>query len=134
VSTAPRSWSVAALAFAFGLLAACTCVRRDSRRTLDLLDTNLTPASSAWRAVLLPVAIPVGCSALLADSIVVNPIHAIDDAWGDTVELLWTWREESTLRRVLFTPLAALGTPIVFACDWLGRSCLPLSPRQEAER
>ncbi len=119
---------------AIGSFAACTCVRDDSRRTLDLLDKNLTPASPTWRAVLLPVAIPVGFAGLLLDSAVVNPVCALDDAWGDTVELLWTWRDESTLRRVLFTPLAALGTPIVFACDWLGRSCLPVPPRKESQQ
>jgi hypothetical protein len=116
-----------------GLLAACTCIRRDSRRTLDLLDHNLTPADATWRLVLLPVAIPVGFGGLLADSAIVNPIYALDDAWDDTSELLWTWRGESTLRRVLFTPLAVLGTPVVFGCDWLLRSCLPLPPRKEVK-
>jgi len=129
-----RSRHLLLAVLAAGQLAGCTCLRSDSRRTLDLLDRNLTPASPTWRAVLLPVAIPVGFGGLLADGVVVNPVYALDDAWGDTVELLWTWREESALRRVLFTPLAALGTPVVFACDWLGRSCLPLPPRQEAER
>jgi hypothetical protein len=114
-----------------GLLAACTAVR-DGRRTLDWLDANLTPSSPAARGVLLPVAIPVGVVGLLTDVLLVNPVLAIDDAWGDTTDLLWTSQEESTLRRVLFTPLAAVATPFVFAGDWLGRSLLPLPPRREA--
>lgn len=110
----------------------CTAVRKDSRRTLDSLDANLTPASPTARAVLLPVAIPVGFGGLLTDTLLVNPAFAIDDAWLDTVDLLWTPRDESPLRRALFTPLAALATPVVFAGDWLGRCVFPIAPRQES--
>jgi hypothetical protein len=109
-------------------------MHRDSRRTLHLLDENLTPASPTARQLALPLAIPVGFAALVVDSVLVNPVCAIDDAWGDTVELLWTPRGESALRRTVFTPLAATATPLVFAGDWLLRSLLPLPPRQpEAE-
>lgn len=112
----------------------CTAVREDSRRTLDSLDGNFTPASPTTRTVLLPVAIPVGFCGLLTDTLLVNPAFAIDDAWRDTVDLLWTPRDESPLRRALFTPLAALATPLVFAGDWLGRSVFPIPPRQESEQ
>lgn len=77
------------------------------------------------------MAIPVGFGALLGDSLVVNPAFAIDDAWLDTVDVLWTPDDESPLRRALFTPLAALATPLVFAGDWLGRCVLPLPPHKE---
>ncbi|MEO6595050.1 MAG: hypothetical protein ABIP94_09895 [Planctomycetota bacterium] len=107
------------LAVACGaMLTACTAVRSDSRRTADWLDGSLTPSSEAARNLLLPVAVPVGFMGLLTDTLLVNPYCAIDDAWGDTCELLWTPREESTLRRVLFTPLAAIATPFVFGGDW----------------
>ena len=111
--------------------AGCTTSRDDSRRTLDLLDANLTPGSPVARGLLLPVAIPVGFAGLVCDTVVVNPVCAIDDAWLDTTDLLWTSRDESTLRRTLFTPLAALATPLVFGLDWLWRSLVPLAPRRE---
>ena len=129
VSRSLRQW--AAAGSFVGLFAACTAVR-DHRHTLDWLDATLTPTSPTARGLLLPVAIPVGCVGLLADVLLVNPVLAIDDAWGDTTDLLWTSQEESVLRRVLFTPIAAVATPFVFAGDWLGRSLLPLEPRREA--
>jgi hypothetical protein len=113
---------------------ACTVVRHDGRRTLQWLDATATPSSPVARALLLPVAIPVGGVGLLADALVRNPAHAVDDAWADTSTLLWTSREESALRRALFTPLAAVATPVVFACDWLCRCILPLSPAAEGSR
>lgn len=112
-------------------LCGCTTVRDDSRRTLDWLDASLVPESNAARIALLPLAVPVGFGGLVFDTVVVNPVYAVDDAWGDTVELLWTSREESALRRALFTPLAALGTPFVFAGDWLWRCVVPTGPRPD---
>lgn len=122
-----------ALALALGAAAACTAVRKDSRRTMDALDANFTPVSPAARACLLPVAIPVGFGALLTDTALVNPAYAIDDAWLDTVEALWTPHDESPLRRALFMPFAAVATPVVFGGDWLGRSVLPIAPRREGQ-
>ena len=112
--------------------AGCTTMRDDSRRTLGWLDASLTPEAPAARGALLPLAIPVGFAGLCCDTLVVNPACAIDDAWGDTVELLWTSDEESPLRRALVTPLAALATPFVFAGGWLWRSVVPQSPRAAA--
>lgn len=123
----------AALAALLSAAAACTAVRKDSRRTLDGLDATFTPSSPTARACLLPVAIPVGFGGLLCDTLVVNPVAAIDDAWLDTVDVLWTPREESPLRRALFLPFAVVATPVVFGGDWLGRSLLPIAPRTAAK-
>ena len=113
------------------LLAGCTTVRDDSRRTLDWLDGSFTPGSAGARGALLPVAIPVGFTGLVCDTVVVNPVCAVDDAWGDTVELLWTSKDESPLRRALFVPVATVSTPFVFAGDWLWRSIVPTAPRAD---
>lgn len=104
-----------------------------SRRTLDLCDANLAPApeSTTTRGLLLPVAVPFGFVAGVVDTVAVNPVCAIDDAWLDTVDLLWRSRDESALRRTLFVPLAALVTPIVFGGDWLGRCVFPIPPRMD---
>ena len=107
----------------------CTAFDSDHRRTLDWLDRTFTPSSSGARAALLPVAIPVGLVGLATDAVIVNPVMAIDDAWGDTVELLWTPEDETPLRRALIAPLAALATPVVFASDWLWRCLWPIDPR-----
>lgn len=115
-----------------GLAAGCTVFDSDQRRTLDWLDESITPPSDGARYALLPVAIPVGLVGLASDMLVVNPVMSIDDAWGDTVELLWTPDpEETALRRALVAPLAAIATPVVFAGDWLGRCLFPIDPRDE---
>lgn len=121
------------LVVAMACTAGCTMFDRDNRRTLNLLDANVAPSSTAGRVALLPVAIPVGCVALVADAVVVHPVTAIDDAWGDTVEALWSSRNESPLREVVFTPLAAVATPVVFAGDWLWRCLWPIDPREPDE-
>lgn len=106
---------------------------RDNRRSLNLLDENLVPESTAGKVALAPVALPVGTAAFVADLMLVHPACTIDDAWLDTVDLLWTSREESTLRRVLFMPLAAAATPLVFVGDWAGRWLFPIPERRPVE-
>ncbi|MCR9247854.1 MAG: hypothetical protein NXI31_22730 [bacterium] len=115
-------------------LSGCTVFDDDHRRTLNWLDESLTPESAGTRYALLPVAVPVGVVGLASDMLVVNPVLAIDDAWGDTVELLWTPDEDSSnLRRVLVAPFTALATPVVFAGDWLARCLFPIDPREDEE-
>ena len=63
------------------------------------------------------MALALCTTAFAADLTVVHPVASIDDAWDDTADLLWTPRGESTLRKVLFVPVAALATPVVFAAD-----------------
>ena len=110
-------------------LGACTMFEDDYRRTLNLLDADFTPDSTAGKVALAPIALPVGLLAFVADAVIVHPITCIDDAWLDTVELLWDSEDETTLRWALMTPISALATPLVFAGDLLVRWTLPLSQR-----
>jgi hypothetical protein len=112
-------------------LGGCAVAKRANRRTLNALDAHATPASEPARWLLAPVAFPAGVLAVVADAFVVHPATVFDDAWYDTVDLLWTSREESRFRRALFLPLAALATPFVYAGDWLGRAALAIPPRDE---
>jgi hypothetical protein len=105
-------------------------LERDNRRLVSWLDESLTPTSSAARSALLPVAVPLGTAALGADALVIHPVSVVPDAFGDAVELLWTSDEESSLRKALFTPLAAAATPAVFAGAWLFRATWPVRPRE----
>lgn len=101
----------------------------DYRRTLNLLDDDFTPDSTAGKIALAPIALPVGVLAFVADAAIVHPITCIDDAWLDTVELLWDSQDETTLRWALMTPISALATPLVFAGDLVVRWTLPLPQR-----
>lgn len=119
----PRSLALAILLST----TACSMLRESNRRTLDLLDRELTPESTAAKVPLFPVALPIGIAAFAADLAIVHPVATVDDAWDDTEELLWRPRDESALRRVLFVPLATLATPVVFLGDWFGRWLLPIT-------
>lgn len=115
------------------VMAGCTTLRTENRRTLDLCDAQLAPDAATARWLLLPITLPVGLAAGVVDTVLVNPVCALDDAWHDTHDLLWVSREESTLRRVLFTPLAAAATPFVFGSDWLFRVLAPMRTREPGQ-
>ena len=132
ISTMKR-FTLIAVVVAAVFSSSCTVFDRDHRRTLDWLDQSLTPSSQTARVLLLPVSIPVGVAGLVLDVALVNPVRAIDDAWADTVDVLWTAENETSLRRVLIAPLSAIATPIVFGFDWFWRCLWPLEPNKEDE-
>ena len=119
------------LCCALPLLAGCAFFAEENRRTLNALDAHLAPQSIAGRWALAPVALPVGGVGFAADVAVVHPASAVDDAWGDTVEWLWTPRNETRFRRTVLLPLVTLATPVVFVSDWVWRSVFAISPREE---
>ena len=91
--------------------AGCAIFDSDNRRTLNLLDEYLTPEDPAAKWALAPVALPAGLAAAAVDAAIVHPINTIDDAWGDTAELLWSSHDESKFRRAVFAPVAVVATP-----------------------
>lgn len=112
------------------LLPACAMAERDNRRTLNAMDASLAPAAAGARWAAAPLALPAGLVGLAADALVVHPACSLDDAWGDTVEWLWTPDpDESRFRRAVLLPLVTLATPPVFLGDWLGRALLAIPPR-----
>ena len=111
----------------------CAMAIEDNRRTLSWLNTHATPESTTGKVALAPLALPAGVTAFAADALLVHPAMVVDDAWGDTVELLWTTEDETRFRRVLLTPLAALATPFVFAGDWAGRALFAIPEREPEE-
>ncbi|HLU40287.1 MAG TPA: hypothetical protein VK081_12950 [Planctomycetota bacterium] len=122
-----------AAALLLALLAGCAVLKERNRRTLNLID-GVAPGSPTLRWAALPVTLPLGVGALVADAAVVHPIAAIDDAWGDMTEWLWETHEESLLRAVAMTPLRVLATPPVFALRWATRALFPVEPREKPRR
>jgi hypothetical protein len=117
------------------LLCLCSCAmgNPDNRRLLNLLDARLIPTSNTGRLAMLPVALPTALAALVADAALLHPTSAVDDAWGDTREFLWTpTADESAIRRAVKVPLAAVATPAVFVGDWLWRCLFDVDPRIES--
>ena len=71
-------------------------------------------------------ALPVGVAAGVADAVVVHPLTQVDEAWRDTLDVLWDYDQSSSFRQVLLTPLSVLATPLVFAGDWFCRAVFDL--------
>lgn len=124
----------AALALALTLLCSCAVMAEENRRALNALDASIAPTTTSGRWALSPIALPTGIVTLVVDAVLVHPSTVWDDAWGDTVELLWTPRDESRLRRALLLPLVTLATPFVYVGDGLGRAIFAIPPREESER
>ncbi len=123
MSTNPcAAFRVAALLLAAPLTVGCAFAERDNRRTLNYLDAHVAPKSAAARWALSPVALPAAIGAGALDAAVVHPATQFDDAWRDTVDLLWDYERDSSFRAVLLTPLSAVATPVVYCGDWLLRS------------
>ena len=112
------------------LLAGCAVFERDNRRALVALDEHLTPANTAARWALAPLAAPVAFAAVALDMVVIQPICSVDDAWADTKDWLWTSQCESRFRRAVMLPLAVAATPPVFVSDWLARAVFPIDARE----
>jgi hypothetical protein len=115
-------------------LPACAIFEGENRRTLNALDEHLAPQSTAARWALSPLALLLGFGALAGDLLLVHPVCSVDDAWGDTVEWLWTPRGETRFRRTVMLPLVTVATPLVFAGDLAGRSVFPIEPRKDGSR
>ena len=103
-------------------LAGCAFTNEDNRRTLNYLDAHAAPESVGARWSLSPVALPTALAAGVLDAVVVHPATQLDDAWRDTVDLVWDYEQDSSFRAVLLTPLSAAATPLVYGGDWLIRS------------
>lgn len=116
----------------------CAVGNDERRRVLNYLDENLAPASTTGRWLVSPVALPVGVCALATDAVVVHPLSQIDDAWVDTVDVVWDFDDSSEFRTVLLVPLRAVSTPVVFGVTWLFRSLFDIrdsvQPVEETER
>lgn len=119
------------LALTLLLCAGCAVFNEDNRRTLNALDRNFTPESTAARWALAPVGFPTAIVAGVLDMVIVHPSTVFDDAWGDTVQLLWTPSDESRFRRAIILPLVTIATPFVYIGDWLGRAVFDLPPRED---
>jgi len=99
----------------------------DRRHVLNYLDANWSPNSTTGRWLVSPVALPVGIVAGVTDAVVVHPITQIDDAWVDTIDVVWDFGPSTDFRTVLLTPLSAAATPVVFGVTWLWRSVFDIS-------
>lgn len=108
------------------LLSGCALVKKDNRRLLNALDAGIAPESTAARVALAPLVLPLGLLAAAGDQLFVHPATVVDDAWRDTVDVLWTSRGETPFKRALLLPLVTIATPPFYLGDFLMRSMFPM--------
>ena len=70
----------------------------------------------------------------MLDAVVVHPATQLDDAWRDTVDLVWDYEQDSSFHAVLLTPLSAVATPVVYCGDWLLRAVFDIDQNLEQVR
>jgi hypothetical protein len=81
----------------------------------------------------LPLTVPGGLLAILADTFVAHPIQVADDAWDDAS---WLWREgrpdfeHRYYSETAFLPVRAAITPVVLLGSFLGRSMFDVSDEE----
>jgi len=105
------------------LLQGCAFMNRDNTPALNLVEDNLWPEATGWRVVAFPVVFPIGLVAVITDGLIIHPVTVIDDAAGDTGDILWDewdW-DEHYVTECAALPWRAVATPLIFIGDFLGR-------------
>lgn len=125
-----RSLLFAALATLAALTSSCAFDNQDRRILLNYLDANWTPSSTAGKWIASPITLPVGMAAGVTDAVLIHPVLQVDDAWRDTIDVLWHFDESTRFRTVLLTPLSALATPVVFGLSWCTRSVFDIDDHE----
>ncbi|MGQ0553994.1 MAG: hypothetical protein ACT4PU_12345 [Planctomycetota bacterium] len=135
--TGSRRCTLVALALAALLTssAGCAFTNRDNRPVWNAFEENLVPEGGTAFWATLPLTFPGGLVCILVDSFIVHPAQVVDDSFDDTVEL-WDdvpWEKEY-YTQLAVVPFRAIGTPIFFVLDFLGRCFFDLPEhRTEAE-
>lgn len=107
------------------LLAGCAFTRRENRPVWNVFEQNLVPEDTGWFVAALPLTVPGGILAIVADTFVAHPIQVADDAWDDAA---WLWRDgrpdfdERYWSEMAFLPVRTAITPVAFLGSFLGRS------------
>jgi hypothetical protein len=117
------------------LLAGCAFTRRENRPVWNAFEQNLVPEDQGWFIAALPLTVPGGLLAILADTLVAHPIQVADDAWDDAA---WLWRDgrpdfaERYYSEMAFLPVRAAITPVTFLGSFLGRSMFAFDTEADA--
>lgn len=117
-------------------LQGCAFMNRDNTPALNMVEEQLWPEATGWRIAVFPVVFPVGLVAVIVDAMVIHPATVIDDAAGDTGDVLWdNWEwDDHYVTECTILPWRAVVTPFVFIGDFLGRSFFDIPTRADRLR
>jgi hypothetical protein len=111
----------------------CAVFNRNNTPALNFVERNMIPKENPGRAIFYPLAIPVGMTAVSLDMFLIHPAMVAGDAWGDTLDTLWTknldWERRYVTTSASLLP-RAVATPLVAGGAFLGRSAFDISPRR----
>ncbi|HLU40286.1 MAG TPA: hypothetical protein VK081_12945 [Planctomycetota bacterium] len=116
------------------LAGACAWSNPENRVVWNAFERNVVPEGGVAFWAALPLTLPVGLAAIVADTLVVHPLSVLDDAWRDA-RSLWEgldWRGHY-YTQLGFLPLRAAATPAVFAGAFLGRACFDVAPHARGD-
>lgn len=124
-----------ALLVVLALVAAgCAWTRRENRPVWTAFEDNLVPAEGVAFYAALPVTVPLGVGAIVADTFVAHPLQVIDDAADDAADL---WRhidlEGAYYTEAGILPLRAIATPPWFLLSFAGRCLFDVDGGSAAE-
>jgi hypothetical protein len=110
----------------WGLVGLCGCavLSEKHRFVARYLDENLAPTNTPAKALLSPVAIPVGVVALAVDGLVINPVVNVPQALDDASFVFKDVPSAGILEIFVF-PMRIVTFPVVFLGSEVGRCCVP---------
>ena len=109
---------------ALPFVSACAWSDPDSRPIWNTFEEQVVPTDDALFVATLPLTVPIGVTAIAADTCVAHPVQVLDDAARDAGEL-WDG-ERMDFEAEYYTQLASLPlrvafTPVVFGGAWVLR-------------
>lgn len=119
------------VAFLIFLLSGCAFLNRDNTPALNFVEKNLWPEKTGWKIVSSPIVVPLGLVAVVTDAVVIHPISVIDDAAGDTSDVLWKkfhW-DKKYVTACASIPWRGIATPPFFIGNFLSRSMFDVPSR-----
>lgn len=117
------------------LLMGCAFTRRENRPVWNTFERHLVPDDRGWFVAALPLTVPGGLLAILADTLIAHPIQVSGDAFDDAASL---WRHgrpdfaQHYYSEMAFLPLRGALTPVTFAGSFLGRSMFAIDTADAA--
>ena len=111
------------------LCGGCAWTNRANRPVWNAFEEHMVPDDDGAFFATLPLTVPGGVAAIVADTFVAHPVNVADDAWRDAADV-WDgmqWREHY-YTELASLPVRAIVTPIAFVGSFLGRSLFNVGP------
>ncbi|MFK7739387.1 MAG: hypothetical protein AB8H80_03615 [Planctomycetota bacterium] len=135
MSMRSKALATASVLFLATLSSGCAWSNRINRPVWNAFDEYVVPDSEGWFLAMLPLTVPMGLAAIVADVVVAHPIQVLDDSFGDAMVL---WKDDAVdFEHAYFTEMGfllprAAFTPVVFLAALASRSIFDI-PRRLSE-